>query len=427
MSMARFRGTEKGVTLLELLVAMIVMLIGLFVVFNLFPRAFAIAYKSRAREIAFQLARTKIERIFAQSVAPGDTNLGAEFCDTFNGTGASNSHAATSYASTTDYDTLFSIYSTDIASMTPSSDYRAFESAYYSEVPASDAFKYRAEVISVSDPHLIYSDTITRRITIYVAIPPIDPSNSGFSERIEMDNGNIVTVGALKTNRNMYAALAEPCKNGDSTVYVASKDESCRFPVFYDSDDSRDETPIAISSSNPMKATYDSDGDGYIDDKDFDTDYYKKYYNETGATHYMSRSVYETGTFSYPMEVLNKNLSPAPADYLFNFYKGDSNKYTSPIGSWTNNCDPANFSAMIFNTTGCTSTMCGYADTTNTHYHGEPIQIVGKGIHTIGVTRYSLALQNPLQKAPYNSSASEFIYPTSGTYIVSWIYLTMYR
>ncbi len=54
---------QKGVTLLEILVAMVVMTIGLFMVYQIFPMGFATSLRSRNKTIATQLAQQKLEEI----------------------------------------------------------------------------------------------------------------------------------------------------------------------------------------------------------------------------------------------------------------------------------------------------------------------------------------------------------------------------
>jgi type II secretory pathway pseudopilin PulG len=57
---------RSGVTLLEILVAMVVLTGGLFMVYNIFPRGFATAYRSKNKTIAIQLAQRKMEEILQQ-------------------------------------------------------------------------------------------------------------------------------------------------------------------------------------------------------------------------------------------------------------------------------------------------------------------------------------------------------------------------
>lgn len=54
---------QGGVTLIEILVAMVVMTIGLFMVYQIFPMGFATSYRSKNKTIATQLAQQKMEQI----------------------------------------------------------------------------------------------------------------------------------------------------------------------------------------------------------------------------------------------------------------------------------------------------------------------------------------------------------------------------
>lgn len=395
INMKRF---NRGVTLLELLVAMIVLLIGLFVVFNLFPRAFAIAYKARAREVAYHMAQTKIERIFAHAVVfntatySSSSDLAGEFYATFNGTGAGNSTAADSST-----DTVFTIPSTTM-NLVDYTDYRKFESTYYGDILGSDQYYYRPEVANISDPHLLYIDQVTRRLTVYVTIPPVIPghsnSNLWASEKNQMDRGNVVVVAAIRTNRKISALTSVAASNGTDRIYVASKEDSFKFPIFNKGDDGRSTTNMMI-------------GGATVADLDFN-DFYTKTYATAGAVEYgnnayiAGRSVYgidsSPNCYSYPVELVPS--CSASSDYLLNFINTKTLTYSPPGGSGIN-VDPANFCAVI-------------SDGTNM----EPIQIVDRGYDsTYG---YYLTIQNPLQKAPSTGYAA-------GSSIYAWIYLLNYR
>jgi len=52
-----------GVTLIEILVAMVILSVGLFMVYNIFPMGFAASYRSKNRTIATQLAQETIESV----------------------------------------------------------------------------------------------------------------------------------------------------------------------------------------------------------------------------------------------------------------------------------------------------------------------------------------------------------------------------
>lgn len=380
---------NRGVTLLELLVAMIVLLIGLFVVFNLFPRAFSIAYKARAREIAYQMAQTKIERLFAQAVVFNTTgyvstsDIATEFYTTFNGTGSGNSTAADSST-----DTIFTIPSTTMSQVNYT-DYRKFESTYYGNIAGYSQYYYRPEIANISDPHLLYLDQITRRLTIYVAIPPVIPSSS-FSEKNEMDRGNVVVVAAIRTNRKISALTSQAVAIGDTKIYVSSKEDSYKFPIFNISDDGRTTTNMMI-------------GGATVPDLDFTDAYTKSYatsYASSSVVAYGSgaitgRSVYDvSGHYSYPVEI--RPSCSSSSDYLYKFMNTKDLTY-SPPGAGSSMCvDPANFCAFI-------------SDSTNTNM--EPIQITGRGYDsTYG---YYLVIQNPIQKSTY----------ASGSSLYAWIYL----
>ncbi|MHC9539866.1 MAG: prepilin-type N-terminal cleavage/methylation domain-containing protein [Vulcanimicrobiota bacterium] len=387
MNMKRFK---RGVTLLELLVAMIVLLIGLFVVFNLFPRAFAIAYKARAREIAYHMAQTKIERIFAHAVSfntatySSSSDLAGEFYTTFNGTGTGNSTAADSST-----DTIFTIPSTTM-SQVDYTDYRKFESTYYGSIYGYNQYYYRPEVANISDPHLLYLDQVTRRLTIYVTIPPVIPGNSNSnlwaSEKNQMDKGNVVVVAAIRTNRKIRAITSAAASIGDDKIYVASKEDSFKFPIFNKGDDSRTTTSMMM-------------GGATVADKDFSDSYSKIYASGTSTVTYGSgaiggRSVYSS-PYSYPVEL--RPSCSASTDYLPSFISNKTLTY-SPSAGVSVYVDPANFCAII-------------SDGTNM----EPIQIIDRGYNsTYG---YYLTIQNPIQKANY----------ASGSYIYAWIYLLNYR
>lgn len=387
--MKRFK---RGVTLLELLVAMIVLLIGLFVVFNLFPRAFAIAYKARAREIAYHMAQTKIERIFAHAVSfnsssyVSSSDLAGEFYTTFNGTGTGNPTAADSSV-----DTIFTIPSTTM-SLVSYTDYRKFESTYYGNILGSNQYYYRPEVANISDPHLLYLDQVTRRLTIFVTIPPVIPGNSNSnlwaSEKTQMDKGNVVVVAAIRTNRKISAITSAVASIGTDKIYVASKEDSFKFPIFNKGDDGRTTTSLVM-------------GGATVDDKDF-SDSYSKIYASGGSTvtygggSITGRSVYDvSGHYSYPVEI-RPACSDSP-DYLLNFISTKTLTY-SPAGGSGIYVDPANFCAIIVDTVG----------------NMEPIQIIGRDEDSGG---YFLTIQNPIQKANY----------ASGSTIYAWIYLLNYR
>ncbi|MGV8124044.1 MAG: prepilin-type N-terminal cleavage/methylation domain-containing protein [Candidatus Xenobiia bacterium LiM19] len=392
--MKRFK---RGVTLLELLVAMIVLLIGLFVVFNLFPRAFAIAYKARAREIAYHMAQTKIERIFAHAVSfntstySSSGDLAGEFYTTFNGTGTGNPTASDSSV-----DTIFTIPSTTMSNVSYT-DYRKFESTYYGNIYGYNQYYYRPEVANISDPHLLYLDQVTRRLTIYVTIPPVIPGNSNSnlwaSEKTQMDKGNVVVVAAIRTNRKISALTGVNAPNGTDRIYVASKEDSFKFPIFNKGDDSRTTTSMMM-------------GGATVSDLDF-PDSYSKIYASGGSTvtygggSITGRSVYDvSGHYSYPVE-LRPSCSDSP-DYLLNFINTKTLTY-SPAAGVSVYVDPANFCAVI-------------SDGTNM----EPIQIIDRGYDsTYG---YYLTLQNPLQKAPTATG-----YYAAGSSIYAWIYLLNYR
>jgi prepilin-type N-terminal cleavage/methylation domain-containing protein len=395
MNMKRFK---RGVTLLELLVAMIVLLIGLFVVFNLFPRAFAIAYKARAREIAYHMAQTKIERIFAHAVSfntatySSSSDLAGEFYTTFNGTGTGNSTAADSST-----DTIFTIPSTTM-SLVDYTDYRKFESTYYGSIYGYNQYYYRPEVANISDPHLLYLDQVTRRLTIYVTIPPVIPghsnSNLWASEKNQMDTGNVVVVAAIRTNRKISALTSVTASNGTDRIYVASKEDSFKFPIFNKGDDSRSTTGLVM-------------GGATVDDLDFASPYTKDYATagpvEYGNNSYIvGRSVYgrdsSPNCYSYPVEI--RPACSASSDYLLNFISSKTATYSPPGGAGMY-VDPANFCAVISDGT-----------------YMEPIQIIDRGYEsTYG---YYLTIQNPLQKAPSTGYAA-------GSYIYAWIYLLNYR
>jgi prepilin-type N-terminal cleavage/methylation domain-containing protein len=378
---------NRGVTLLELLVAMIVLLIGLFVVFNLFPRAFSIAYKARAREIAYQMAQTKIERIFAQAVVFNTTgyvstsDIATEFYTTFNGTGTGNATAADSAT-----DTIFTIPSTSM-SLVSYSDYRKFESTYYGNIAGYSQYYYRPEIANISDPHLLYLDQVTRRFTIYVTIPPVIPSSS-FSEKNEMDRGNVVVVAAIRTNRKISALTGQAVAIGDTKIYVSSKEDSYKFPILNISDDSRTTTNMKI-------------GGATVPDLDFTTSYTKSYATAGIVTYgggaITGRSVYDvSGHYSYPVEI--RPACSSSSDYLFNFMNTKTLTYSPPGAGAGIYVDPANFCAVI-------------SDGTNM----EPVQITGRGYDaTYG---YYLVIQNPIQKANY----------VSGSSLYAWIYLMNYR
>jgi len=381
---------KRGVTLLELLVAMIVLLIGLFVVFNLFPRAFAIAYKARAREIAYHMAQTKIERIFAHAVFfntftySSSSDLAGEFYTTFNGTGTGNSTAADSTA-----DTIFTIPSTTM-SLVDYTDYRKFESTYYGDILGSDQYYYRPEVANISDPHLLYIDQVTRRLTVYVTIPPVIPghsnSNLWASEKNQMDRGNVVVVAAIRTNRKISAITSTATLIDSDRIYVVSKEDSFKFPIFNKGDDGRSTTSMMM-------------GGATVSDLDFSDSYSKIYATGTSTVTYGSgaisgRSVYSS-PYSYPVEL--RTASATATDYLPNFISTKTLAYTPEAGVSVY-VDPANFCAVI-------------SDGTNM----EPVQIVGRGYDsTYG---YYLTIQNPIQKADY----------AAGSSIYAWIYLLNYR
>jgi len=381
----------RGVTLLELLVAMIVLLIGLFVVFNLFPRAFSIAYKARAREIAYQMAQTKIERIFAHAVVFNVTgkydessDIATEFTTTFNGTGTGNPNPADN---TGLVDTIFTIPSTSI-SLVSYSDYRKFESTYYGNIVGCNQYYYRPEIANISDPHLLYLDQITRRLTIYVTIPPVVPSSS-FSEKNEMDKGNVVVVAAIRTNRKISAITGQAVAIGDTKIYVSSKEDSYKFPIFNISDDGRTTTNMKI-------------GGATVDDLDFTTAYTKSYATASEDVVYgggciVGRSVYDvTNHYSYPVEI--RPSCSSSSDYLFNFMNTKTLTYSPPGAGASIYVDPANFCAVI-------------SDGTNM----EPVQITGRGYDA--AYGYYLVIQNPIQKANY----------ASGSSLYAWIYLMNYR
>ncbi|MCD4784603.1 MAG: prepilin-type N-terminal cleavage/methylation domain-containing protein [Candidatus Eremiobacteraeota bacterium] len=58
----RKKGT-LGVTLIEILVSMVILSVGLFMVYNIFPMGFAASYRSKNRTIATQLAQETIESV----------------------------------------------------------------------------------------------------------------------------------------------------------------------------------------------------------------------------------------------------------------------------------------------------------------------------------------------------------------------------
>ncbi|GEM_PF-1808066 len=394
---------QRGVTLLELLVAMIVLMIGLFVVFNIFPRAFSIAYKARAREIAYHLAQTKIERTFAYQVylttatSPStSTTLANEFYDnTFNGYGwngsanvASTSNATAAERATDDNspDSIFTIDASKLNSVS-NTDYKPFESTYYGSVTGYDRYFYRPEIANISDPHLLYLDNVTRRLTIYVVTPPALPYKSSFDEKGEMEQGNIVVVSAIRTNRSISASISQAAAAGDMRIYVNSKEDSYKFPIFNVSGDGETTTKIRPSASSS----------GYLADLDYTSAYTKEY-----STSYFSAPVtygegnlkgravyYATGasTYSYPMNIVSATSSP-DTNYLFNYVTAS---HTSIGGC----ADPANFCAVVGT---MSSSTC------------EPIQITGRDYDsTLGY--YYLVLGNPLKNA---HTTSEKIY--------AWIY-----
>ncbi len=67
---------KRGVTLLEILVAMVVLTGGLFMVFNIFPKGFAASYRSKNQTIATQLAQGRLEEII-QNKEPADCRGGS--------------------------------------------------------------------------------------------------------------------------------------------------------------------------------------------------------------------------------------------------------------------------------------------------------------------------------------------------------------
>lgn len=60
-----------GVTLIEVLVAMVILSIGLYMTYNTFPLGFAASYRSKNKTIASELAQQVLERVIKNQVKPG--------------------------------------------------------------------------------------------------------------------------------------------------------------------------------------------------------------------------------------------------------------------------------------------------------------------------------------------------------------------
>jgi len=375
-------GRQCGVTLLELLVALMVMMVGLFVIFNLFPRGFSVAYKARSRAVAFQLARFKLEQELANIYTTSEN----------------------SYTNNT---VLFTKEIPTISDANLASQYyyafsdSALDSGTNNSIRASE-FYYRVEYKAVSDPNLLYLDHLTRRVTVYVTIPPLNPqeeySRTGtFSEKDNITSGKIVVLAGMKTQRMMQAPITKDASKGDAKIYVGKTTDTdparaCYYFSWWNTDSSLDD-----GNTNSRGGT----------DEDYNSSYYS-YDPAYQSTTYNSHSVK-----NYPYEILNDvdNDSDGETEYVFNWLINSGPPYYSKENGPV---DPANFNVIIANV----DTNGNVAKGDDGYYQAELNQVVNMGNDSDG---YYLTLGRYLTCAHGNYTA--YSATTGGAVARAFIYL----
>ncbi|MCD6310198.1 MAG: prepilin-type N-terminal cleavage/methylation domain-containing protein [Candidatus Eremiobacteraeota bacterium] len=214
---------KKGVTLIEVLVAMGILAIGLGVALQTLFSVFSIQLKSQKRVTGIQLARTMLERaIYDVDMYQWEWDSGNNrhriYRPNSDGTRTEVNH----FNSTVDPYTTNPPYNTT-----------------YTPVPANfpetgdnySSYYYKVESRILSDPNFLFLDGVARRVSIYILLPPLDPTVDGWGkyelgqddtyyETMAIRDGLIVVLSTLKTRRGMQTRLTQPAGCGNTILFV---------------------------------------------------------------------------------------------------------------------------------------------------------------------------------------------------------------
>lgn len=241
---------KRGVTLVEILIAMGILAIGFSVAFQSFFSIFAIQDKSRKRVVAIQLARTILER----ALFDADNYLWVSYLDRIALTRPNLDGTVTTV---NQFPTVLDPYSTTPYYYCAQNSYHPIPHNFprygdnFGALPGEESiyigrsYYYRVESRRLSDPNFLFYDQVARRISVYVTLPPLDPSQSGWNkypsgtsdaqcEAQALREGFIVVLSSFKTRRKMETRLILPVTSGDITLTVA---DNSIFAAFLTSDD----------------------------------------------------------------------------------------------------------------------------------------------------------------------------------------------
>ncbi|MCL5035741.1 MAG: type II secretion system GspH family protein [Chloroflexi bacterium] len=241
---------KRGVTLVEILIAMGILAIGFSVAFQSFFSIFAVQDKSRKRVVAIQLARTILERALFDAdnyIWVTDNDRIALNRPNLNGTVTT----VNQFPSTTDP------YSTNPPYYCAQNSYHSIPHGFprtgdnFGPETAGDpnyvgrTYYYRVESRRLSDPNFLFYDQVARRISVYITLPPLDPSQQGWNkypagtsdaqcEAQALREGFIVVLSSFKTRRQMETRMLLPVSSGDVILTVA---DNSIFAAFLTTDD----------------------------------------------------------------------------------------------------------------------------------------------------------------------------------------------
>lgn len=359
---------------MEVLVSLMILLVGVLTVVTLFPRGFSLAYKSRERMIAYDLGMAMLQKTLQDPTF---------FTQSASGVG---------YASASDYkrfelaDFIYNI-----------STQEDFDKTGYGN------YWYRIQMLNIADPNLLYNDQITRRVTVYVTVPPTNPQvhfagiDFENSEADFISKGKVVVLSALKTNRKTAVQLAQNVYRGDQVIYSTDSDMPYIFPRITTASDGEDTN----SWGEP--------------DIDYDSGYGISYY---------TKSVTISGTTYKPTYTKFYDISSWPLGLTY--LQSLQAIYSDDYSAWQDNYELKDvYVAQQMYNNGTESFYCdpavlgisiSYAYSV-TEIHAEANQVIGGGYDS-SLGYYYLRLKNPIQWPPPDLG----YYPAGSTYARAYIY-----
>jgi|GEM_PF-6101423 len=203
---------KKGVTLTEIMVAIAILAIGLGAAMHVFFSIFGAQRKSTMRLQAVNLARSLLDGCINPiqlKFIYKNTNNPPRWCYYTNASSANN----------------YYLVSNDFSPQWYTS-YTSFPANYPRSGDNYYKYYYRVDIRPVSDPNMLFVDNLCYRVTVYVTVPPINPTVRGWGlfshscaspypdcrtcEMNAINRGYVIVLSSFTTKRENYTNLVDP-------------------------------------------------------------------------------------------------------------------------------------------------------------------------------------------------------------------------